>query len=194
MSSPRINLAALRDQFRESILASNVVTDELWGQPCLGYNIFATLPNEAQFNFQSVQAEVMALAPDSLYACPPEVFHITAAWILGTPQTYSRPKQEIWSEIRERCITGLREVCHDTPSFTVRYTELIATDKAIIAVGTDDGSMNRIRDAIARTLPIPSETQKQSRIIHTTLFRYRAPLTDPERFLKTLDEVLLDIT
>ena len=35
---------------------------------------------------------------------------------------------------------------------------------------------------------LPSETRNEADLVHTTLFRYRAPLSDPEKFLVMLED------
>ena len=48
--------------------------------------------------------------------------------------------------------------------------------------------MNRIRGMIRERLSLPPETRNEADLVHTTLFRYRGPLCDPERFLAMLED------
>jgi hypothetical protein len=47
---------------------------------------------------------------------------------------------------------------------------------------------------IRERLRLPSETRNEADLVHTTLFRYRGPLCDPERFLATLEDMSTDAT
>ena len=41
---------------------------------------------------------------------------------------------------------------------------------------------------IRERLRLPSETRNEADLVHTTLFRYRGSLSDPEKFLAMLEE------
>ena len=41
---------------------------------------------------------------------------------------------------------------------------------------------------ICERLRLPPETRNGADLVHTTLFRYRGALSDPERFLATLED------
>ena len=41
---------------------------------------------------------------------------------------------------------------------------------------------------IRERLRLPSETRNEADLVHTTLFRYRGALSDPEKFLAMLEE------
>jgi hypothetical protein len=62
----------------------------------------------------------------------------------------------------------------------------VATDTAVIALAEPVERVNRIRQMIRERLRLPSETRNEADLVHTTLFRYRGPLREPERFLAVL--------
>ena len=41
---------------------------------------------------------------------------------------------------------------------------------------------------IRERLRLPSETRNEADLVHATLFRYRGPLSDPEKFLAMLED------
>ena len=64
----------------------------------------------------------------------------------------------------------------------------MATDSAVIALAQPTEPVNRIREMIRERLRLPSETRNEADLVHTTLFRYRGPLSDPAKFLAMLED------
>jgi hypothetical protein len=64
----------------------------------------------------------------------------------------------------------------------------VATDSAVIALAEPTEPVNRIRRMIRERLRFPSEPRNEADLVHTTLFRYRGPPCDPEKFLAMLED------
>jgi hypothetical protein len=183
----------LRATFHEVVSCNRIRPSELWGLPCSGWNIQALLTPDAVQTLGRVQASLLVSEPESLYCCPPEALHLSVAPILESAKEYAFDKETWWSEIGGDCAIQLQAVMTGIPAFSVTYTRLIATDSAVIAVGVDNGSLARIREAIRHALPIPTETAAPPDILHTTLFRYCTPLRDPVGFLESLDRFATEL-
>jgi hypothetical protein len=54
--------------------------------------------------------------------------------------------------------------------------------------------VNRIREMIRERLRLPSETRNEADLVHTTLFRYRGALSDPEKLLAMLEDTSAEAT
>jgi hypothetical protein len=72
--------------------------------------------------------------------------------------------------------------------FRITYDHVVATDSAVIALAEPTEPVNRIRTMIRERLRLPSETRNEAELVHTTLFRYGGPLSDPEKFLVLLED------
>lgn len=174
----------MRERFFSEVAENHIQIDKDWGSRCLGYNIQFVLPAFVCSQLNTIQQEILKTEPESLYYCPEHSLHTTIAWILATRHTYSRQKDELWETIREGCQSKLKQLSSDFPSFTMNFTDIVATNAAIIALAYDNGEIAMLRQAIKGSLPIPQETENKAEIIHTTLFRYSKPLNDPRRLLK----------
>ncbi len=73
--------------------------------------------------------------------------------------------------------------------FFIEFHSLVATDTAVIALGTDDGSIATLRKKIMNSLPAPPTQKDTLDLIHTTLFRYRGPLEEPRLFAEAVGNV-----
>ena len=174
-------------RFFSEVAGNQIQIDKDWGSQCLGYNIKFVLPSQVCTQLNNIQQEILKVEPDSLYYCPGHSLHTTVAWILATRHTYSKPKDALWEEIEKGCQSELEQVSQSFPSFAVNFTDIVATNAAIIALAYDDGEMTALRQAIKKSLPIPPETENEAQIIHTTLFRYAKSLNDPRRLLGLVD-------
>lgn len=174
----------MRERFFSEVAENQIQIDKDWGFPCLGYNIQFVLPAVVCARLSSIQQEILKTEPDSLYYCPEHSLHTTITWILATRHTYSKPKDELWEAIEKDCKTGLKKISTSFPSFTVNFTDIVATNAAIIALAYDNEEMTNLRQTIKAVLPILQETENKAEIIHTTLFRYAKPFNNPRRLLE----------
>jgi hypothetical protein len=51
-----------------------------------------------------------------------------------------------------------------------------------------------MRQMIRERLRLPAETRNEADLVHTTLFRYRGALCDPEKLLAILEDTRADAT
>ena len=82
----------------------------------------------------------------------------------------------------------LHRIAAQSTGFRITYEHVVATDSAVIALAEPTEPVNRIRRMISQRLRLPSETRNEADLVHTTLFRYRGPLSDPEKLLAMLDD------
>src|SRR5919112_1678087 len=75
-----------------------------------------------------------------------------------------------------------------TLAVTVERSGVGQLCRAVIALAKPVEPVNRIRQMIRERLRLPSETRNEADLVHTTLFRYRDPLSDPEKLLAMLED------
>ena len=88
----------------------------------------------------------------------------------------------------------LARIADGSKSFRITYEHVVATDSAVIALARPTEPVNRIRGMIRERLSLPPETRNEADLVHTTLFRYRGALSDPGKFLATLEDESADAT
>jgi hypothetical protein len=179
----------LHRRYREKVLLNDVIVDSMWNKPCSAYNIHILLDSDTVNELSAIQDALSSAEIDSLIRCPIESLHISVLWILHVGTEYGCSKTSIWEEIRDTCLFRFKQICATAPRFQVRYTSIIVTDAAVIAVAEDDGQMNHLRSRLLEALPIPAMTRNNFDIIHTTLFRYRGPLQNPKAFLQLTESI-----
>ena len=120
--------------------------------------------------------------------CPQKTLHVSVAWLLAVHASYPVPKDSLWERHAEEWTTELSRIAAQSARFRITYEHVVATDSAVIALAGPTEPVNRIRRMIRERLRLPSDTRNEADLVHTTLFRYRGPLSDPEEFLAMLED------
>ncbi|MBA3791970.1 MAG: hypothetical protein H0X23_12125 [Rubrobacter sp.] len=113
---------------------------------------------------------------------------MSIAWLLAVHASYPVPKDSLWERHAEEWTAELTRIAAQSTGFRITYEHVVATDSAVIALAQPSEPVNRIREMIRERLRLPSETRNEADLVHTTLFRYRGALSDPEKFLAMLEE------
>ena len=113
---------------------------------------------------------------------------MSVAWLLAVHASYPVAKDSLWERHGEGWTVELSRIVAQSTGFRITYDHVVATDSAVIALAQPTEPVNRIREMIRECLRLPSETQNEADLVHTTLFRYRGPLSDPAKFLTMLED------
>jgi hypothetical protein len=186
-SSAGQRVMKLREAHREKVARNEVRVSPLWAQPCRAYNVHIELDPRAKASLEKTQ-QVLKRAEPTLVACPQQALHVSIAWLVAVHASYPVPKDSLWERHGEEWTTELNRIAAQSKGFRITYEHVVATDSAVIALAEPTEPVNRIRRMIRGRLRLPSETRNEADLVHTTLFRYRGPLCDPEKFLAMLED------
>jgi hypothetical protein len=177
----------LREAHREKVARNEVRISPLWAQPCRAYNVQIELDPRTRSALEKIQQGLYQAEPN-LLVCPPKTLHVSLAWLLAVHASYRVAKDSLWERHREEWMAQLRRIAAQSTGFRIIYKHVVATDSAVIALAQPSEPVNRIRGMIRERLLLPSETRNEADLVHTTLFRYRDPLSDPKKFLAMLED------
>jgi hypothetical protein len=186
-SSAGQRVMKLREAHREKVARNEVRVNPLWAQSCRAYNVHIELDSRTKASLEKTQ-QVLKRAEPILVACPQQSLHVSIAWLLAVHASYPVPKDSLWERHGEEWTTELNRIAAQSTAFRITYEHVVATDSAVIALAQPTEPVNRIRRMIREHLQLPSETRNEADLVHTTLFRYRGPLCDPEKFLAMLED------
>jgi hypothetical protein len=145
-----------------------------------------------------VAEAVRAAAGASVREIPASCLHISVLWIVAATVAYPLPRLDMWNGIAAPCMIAFRRVVSGLEPFSVRFSDVVATDTAILLLGHDAGQMAVLRRELAESLPLPPQTKNRQDIIHSTLFRYASRPTDPERLWRATvsqrPDIAIDVT
>jgi hypothetical protein len=183
---------ALRKRYEHIVLDNRLRLDERWAKPCRAFDLHITVEQTAVAAFEVVQRELLALEP-SLLRIPARAMHINLAWLIPVSQKDDGIAKDIqWARHGRRWCTEIRTALAGLSPFELTYTSVLATDSAIIASAEPRDTVNKLRRELAKRLMLPGKINS-GELVHTTLFRYSAPLTRPEELLSRLSETHLRI-
>ena len=177
----------LREAHRKKVARNEVRVSSLWARPCLAYNVLIELDTRARASLEKTQ-RALGQAEPNLLACPPRTLHVSVAWLLAAHASYPVPKDSLWEGHGAEWTAELTRIAAQSAGFQIAYGRVVATDSAVIALAEPTEPVNRIREMIGEQLSLPPETRNEADLVHTTLFRYRGPLSAPADFLATLED------
>jgi 2'-5' RNA ligase len=192
-SSDEQRAMQLREAHREKVARNEIRVSPLWAQPSRGYNVHIELDPPTRSALEKMQRSLYQAEPN-LLACPPKSLHVSLAWLLAVHESYPVDKDSLWERHAEEWMTQLRRIAAKSTAFRITYEHVVATDSAVIALARPSEPVNRIREMIRDRLRLPPETRNEADLVHTTLFCYRAPLSDPDKFLARLEDTRVDAT
>ncbi len=192
-SSDEQRASQLREAHREKVARNEVRASQLWTQPCRAYNVQIELDSRSKTSLGKIQ-QSLNLAEPNLLVCPQKILHVSIAWLLAVHASYPVDKDSLWERHGEEWTTELTRIAAESSGFRLTYEHVVATDSAVIALARPSEPVNRIREMIRERLRLPTETRNEGDLVHTTLFRYRGALSDPEKFLATLEDTSADPT
>jgi hypothetical protein len=186
-SSAGQRVMKLREAHREKVARNEVRVSPLWAQCCRAYNVHIELDPRTKASLEKTQ-QVLKRAEPTLLMCPQQSLHVSIAWLLAVHASYPLAKDSLWERHGEEWTTELNRIAAQCKGFRITYEHIVATDSAVIALAEPTEPVNRIRRMIRERLRLPSETRNEAHLVHTTLFRYRGPLCDPEKFLAMVED------
>lgn len=183
----------LQEAHREKVSRNEVRISPLWAQPCRAYNVQIELDPHSQASLAKIQQSLHQEEPN-LLVCPEQTLHVSVAWLLAVHASYPIPKDSLWERYGEEWMAELSSIAAGSTGFRITYEHVVATDSAVIALAQPSEPVNCIREIIRERLRLPSETRNEADLVHTTLFRYRGALSDPEKFLAMLENISVSVT
>jgi len=211
----------IRARHASAVLANQVHLATEWGKPDLGYVLLFRPDPAASAALSEIQDRVHELEP-SLLRQPVEQLHGSIAWLLAVAAEFGEPKDEVWARRGDDWLKLIEAVADATATMRVRYERLVATDAAIVAVAAEPAQPDpaqpfgakrsgaqrfgpprfgpranpmaefrrSVTDALGLSWPI---TYRELGVVHSSLFRYSRPLTDPPGLLRQLERLPVDV-
>jgi hypothetical protein len=192
-SSDEQRAMQLREAHREKVARNEVRVSPLWARPARGYNVHIELDPPTRSALEKIQRSLYQAEP-GLLVCPPKALHVSVAWLLAVHENYQVDKDSLWERNGGEWMAQLRRIAAESTAFRITYEHVVATDSAVIVLARPSEPANRIRQMIRERLRLPPETRNEADLVHTTLFRYRGQLSDPERFLAMIEDTRADAT
>jgi hypothetical protein len=177
----------LREAHWERVARNEIRVSPLWAQPCRAYNVHIKLDHPTRSSLQNIQQSLYQAEPN-LLVCPEKTLHVSLAWLLAVHASYRADKDSLWKRHAEEWMAQLRRIAAQSAGFRITYVHVVATDSAVIALAEPSEPVNRIREMIRERLHLTAETRNEADMVHTTLFRYRGALCNPEKLLAMLEE------
>jgi hypothetical protein len=181
----QVQAKQLQDQHADRILANQLRTEPRWDRPCRAFNLQIRPPAQVTGALSAAQ-DVIGAAEPALLRVTRHALHSMAAWLIPVElEESAAAKERLWQQHRGHWDEAIAAGLASQRAFRLRYTEVVATDSAVIALAWPAEPVNRLRRALAGRPGMPPRLSSGD-LVHCTLFRYRAPLADPAALLERI--------
>jgi hypothetical protein len=170
-----------------AVLAGDLKLCTTWGAPGVGYLLLFRPDASAGTALAEVQRQVLEREP-ALLRQPEARLHTSVAWLLPVTRDFGQQKDALWASSGEDWLKIIASITEVTPPMRLCSRRLVVTDSAIIAVAEEPNPVGAFRRELTAALGLPWPICYSSvGIVHTTLFRYRQPPSDPAGLLRRLE-------
>ena len=170
-----------------AVLAGDLKLCTTWGAPGVGYLLLFRPDEGAGAALAELQRQVLELEP-TLLRQPEARLHTSVAWLLLVARDFGLQKDALWAEHGEDWLKIIASIADVTPPMRLCYRRLVVTDSAIVAVAQEPNPVGAFRRELTAALGLTWPICYSSvGIVHTTLFRYRQPPSDPAGLLRRLE-------
>jgi hypothetical protein len=184
--------AALRDEHKAAVLANKLRPERRWGRSCRAFNLCIHLDDAVRRALSDVQDTILAAEP-SMLRVPQPAMHVSVAWLLPVHlQLSPAEKEDLWAARARDWLSGIATELAGLRRFRLRYSHVVATDSAVIALAWPTGQVNELRTKLAGQLRI-AEDVSPGDLLHTTLFRYPGPAGSPRALLAAVASLDIQI-
>lgn len=148
------------------------------------YIVVAIISDELRAQIASIQADIEAISPGTIWPMPREALHITLFEIMQRGN-FPFDKDDYFNEHRLEIFSGLDGIMRSVNKIELNFTKLVISQDAITLQSDDVDEFNEIRQAISDKIPIPPETKMPPPVVHISFARFQKSVdTEPvERLL-----------
>lgn len=155
----------------------------------LGYIINVLLSKAACEAIAPVQDELARQFPGAIWKAQAGAAHITVIDWLTPGVDYGKDKDDLFKNLGPAYIAALNDILKNQPPITITFDRIEAYRTAVIIKGTDDGSLQRIREQFLERVDLLPGTKVQTpSFIHSTICRFtkEVDLADVRRTIAQL--------
>lgn len=142
------------------------------GQKVLGYVLNTGLSEENQKKVTEVQLQLSKELPGLIWPQPPATLHITLLDLLAPLVDYGQSKDQIFEDIFPHYDHTIENILREHKPVMVDFNNIKIAPKAIYALGTDDGTYQKIRSQFTANIELLPGTKPPPGIIHFTVARF----------------------
>jgi len=160
------------------------------------YFVNAKISQKNRKILAKIQSEMKAQFGDAVWCVPKDFLHVTLMDWIAPSGDYEKDREAIFAEIYDSFNKATEEVLARYAKIDLGFRELQITSNAIVAIFEDDGSFQKIREAIMSKVFWVKGSKNPPNIIHSTLLRFvqEIPLEEVEKIVArseiSFDEVI----
>ena len=149
---------------------------EFWGSYRSSYVLNTQLSKEGIDLIQSLHRALQDNFSDAILIPPDNALHITLMDWIAPLVAYSEDKEHLFTSHFPQYDVSLKHTLQNQHPIQVKFNQIKVTPDAIIIIGKDDGSYDRIRSEFLKQQDLIPGTKRPPQIIHSTIARFSNPV------------------
>lgn len=152
----------------------------------LGLTILIPLEGECTKQFSKIINKLKEIEPEQ-YFYPLENLHVTVVSVSEITEDFI-PNETIINKYKEILSQTIKEI----PEFTIKFKGITASDLVIFIKGFSDDTIQKLRNNFkeqARNQGLKIDDRYETKIIHSTIARFKNKLKNPEQLIKKIEEL-----
>lgn len=177
----------------------------------LGFVVNAGFSEKNSEKFLEISEALASTFEGAIYRTPKNGLHVTLMDWIAPLIDYGQDKKELFEKVRDSYDRVLSQLLDNQPPIKVVFDEIAVFPNTVVALGHDDGSFQRIRNAFVEQVELLPDTKLPPKIIHSSLCRFTQEIdlddvkemvaglnlnteevVDNFRLVKTMQEPMLD--
>lgn len=154
-------------------MEGKTVVSEFIEKPVQSFFVNAGLSTQNASKIATVQQTIGEAFPRVIWSSPAQALHISLLDLLSARTQYAADKLQLFQEHFSEYNTALSEILAQEGIIKVTFSQLRVTPQAIIIIGSDNGSFERIREALKGRISLLPGTKPMPQLIHSTICRYK---------------------
>ena len=156
------------------------------------YGIVATFSEQSLTKLKSIQDQLSKYLGDAIWLTPHRALHSTLMEII-CDREYRTPRNKLFTSWYEQYSHKVGETLADIPSFSLTFSEIEVSTRAIIVRTRTSEAFNDIRTKVLSKIELPTGTKLPPDITHCTLARFSRSIS-LEAMTKLVQNIPCEIT
>jgi len=136
------------------------------------YNIATLLTDTSRRQIEALQAQFKHILGDAIWLTPSNCLHSTLMEVICDAEYRGLSKQEHFQHWYKNYSEQTKEIIAQFPAFSISFTQVIVSQRAIIIKAADSTKLNELRAAVLAKTKLPEGTKVPPDITHCSIARF----------------------
>lgn len=175
----------------EALTQRDLSPDDLWGRPCLAFNVQVDVTDAVADELVSLQLALDKTVPGQ-YLIPRGALHLSVLNLVHSRSSMSLGnRRELWARNERRWVEAIGLATALVDPFEVRLLHVLPAPAGVLVAATVSAELIALRRQLAAALDMPAEPPE---LCHVTITRFGPAVPDASELRRALRGLSLDVS